>query len=297
MQPKRELKNNMQTADINITSCEQLESLFGLKGQTALITGGSGVLGEAMARGLGLAGARIYIAARTKEKVAKVVESLGEKGIEAHAVAMDATAPESVEAALAAIAGAGHGVDILLNAAGGNQPQATAMPGERTFFDLGLDALRQVVDLNLFGGAVIPSMVVGKAMHASGRPCSIINITSVAADLPITRVAGYGAAKAAVANFTQWLSTHLNMELNASIRVNAIMPGFYLTEQNRFLLTNADGSLTARGHKIIDNTPMNRFGGPDELIGATVYLASRASSFVTGTTVVVDGGFTSYAGV
>jgi NAD(P)-dependent dehydrogenase (short-subunit alcohol dehydrogenase family) len=280
-----------------LRSADAVGRLFRLDGRTALLTGGGGFLGGAIGRGLGLAGASIILADLIPEKLEASVAALRELGIEARGVAFDACDKGSVERAIDALAADGVAIDILVNAAGGNQPGATTAPPDKTIFDLDPKALRGVIELNLFGGAMIPALAVGRHMAAHGRPCSIINISSVAAALPLTRVAGYAAAKAAVANFTQWLATHFALELKLPIRVNALMPGFLLTDQNRFLLTNADGSMTPRGATILNNTPMGRYGDPDELIGACIYLASEAASFVTGTTLTVDGGFTAFSGV
>ncbi|MDK2971643.1 MAG: hypothetical protein PWP23_1398 [Candidatus Sumerlaeota bacterium] len=272
-------------------------SLFRLDGRTALVTGGSGVLGGAMARGLAQAGARVALAARTAKNVEAAAADLRSHGAQAIGVAMDACETGAIRAAVEKVERELGPVDILVNAAGGNQAGATTLAPERTFAQLDPDALRKVVDLNLFGGAMLPALVVGQCMIEHNVAGSIINITSVSAATPLTRVAGYSAAKAAVGSFTQWLAVHLALELNAPIRVNAIMPGFFLTEQNRFLLTNEDGSLTERGRTIIEHTPMKRFGSPGELAGACVFLASPASKFVTGTTLTVDGGFTAFSGV
>ncbi|HEC92772.1 MAG TPA: SDR family oxidoreductase, partial [Candidatus Atribacteria bacterium] len=186
--------------------------------------------------------------------------------------------------------------DILLNAAGGNMKEATTSE-ELKFFDLPLSALEKVVGLNFFGGALLPSQVFGKIMVQNEEGCSIINISSMAAFRPLTKIVGYSAAKAAVSNFTQWLAVHFAQEYNKNVRVNAIAPGFFLTTQNRFLLTNKDGSLTPRGKSIITHTPMGKFGDPKDLIGACIWLASDASKFVTGTIVPIDGGFSAFSGV
>jgi NAD(P)-dependent dehydrogenase (short-subunit alcohol dehydrogenase family) len=185
-------------------------------------------------------------------------------------------------------------IDILINAAGGNMPAATIV-GERTIFNLEQSALEQVMGLN-FTGTVLPSQIFGEAMVAAGQG-SIINISSMAASKVLTRVMGYSAAKAAVNNFTAWLATELAMKYGASLRVNAIAPGFFIGEQNRDLLLQPDGSLTPRGQQIVDHTPMGRFGEPDELIGTAIWLASDASRFVTGVVVPVDGGFSAFSGV
>ncbi len=187
----------------------------------------------------------------------------------------------------------GH-IDILINGAGGNKPQATTKP-DQSFFDLPADALRWVMDLNLMG-TILPSQVFGKIM-AEQKSGVILNISSMNAFRPLTRIAAYSAAKAGVSNFTQWLAVHMAQNYSPSIRVNAIAPGFFVGEQNRSLLLNEDGSLTPRGQSILDHTPMNRFGTPDDLLGASMWLLSPASAFVTGIVLPIDGGFSAYSGV
>lgn len=270
--------------------------LFSLEGRTALITGGTGALGFAIAEGLGNAGARIAIMSRSEEKAARVAGELGGLGLTALGVAGDCGTENQVARALDRVVGELGPVDVLVNAAGGNQPAATVSL-DKSIGSVSADAIREVVDLNLMAGAVIPSIVVGEHMVEHARPSSIINISSMAAQRPLTRVLGYSAAKASVENFTRWLSVHFAMDVGADIRVNAIAPGFFLTEQNRFLLKQEDGSLSPRGQSIIQATPMNRFGNPEEVVGACVWLAGKAASFVTGTVVNVDGGFSAYSGV
>jgi len=186
-------------------------------------------------------------------------------------------------------------VDVLVNGAGGNRKEATCVPPESLFFDLPADAVRWVFELNCLG-TMLPSQVFGRAMADAGEGV-IVNISSMNAFRPLTRIAAYSAAKAAVSNFTQWLATYMAQNHSERIRVNAIAPGFFLTEQNRFLLEDADGTPTARGRQIIDHTPMARYGQPDELIGTLVWLISDAARFVTGIVVPVDGGFSAYSGV
>jgi len=188
-------------------------------------------------------------------------------------------------------------VDVLVNCVGGNRPDATIIETD-AFFSMDPEAIRSVIDLNLFGGAILPCQVFGQAMAESGAGGSIINVSSMSAIRPLTRIIGYSAAKAAVNSFTQWLAVHLARGGRADIRVNALAPGFFLTEQNRFLLTDEKtGDLSARGKTIVEHTPMGRFGDPDDLAGATVWLASDASKFVTGIVVPVDGGFSAFSGV
>ncbi len=187
-------------------------------------------------------------------------------------------------------------VDILISAVGGNQKDATTSD-ELSFFDLELDALEKVIALNLFGGAILPAQVFGKSMAGNSEGGSIINVSSMNALRPLTRIPGYSAAKAAVSNFTQWLAVHFAQEYNKNLRVNAIAPGFFLTQQNHFLLLDDDEKLTERGASIISHTPMERFGKPEDLIGVCIWLASDASKFVSGIVVPIDGGFSAFSGV
>ncbi len=268
--------------------------MFSLKGKTAVITGGAGVLGSAIARGLGKAGAKIALCDIVNAD--KVAQELKSEGIEANGYYVNVMDIEKVKVCRDEVIRDFGKVDILLNAAGGNMKEATTSE-ELKFFDLPLSALEKVIGLNLFGGAVLPSQVFGKDMIKNQDGGSIINISSMNAFRPLTRIPGYSAAKAAVSNFTQWLAVHFAQEYNKNLRVNAIAPGFFLTSQNRFLLTNEDGSLTPRGETIIAHTPMDKFGDPEDLIGACVWLASDASKFVTGIIVPVDGGFSAFSGV
>jgi len=272
---------------------ENLE-MFSLKDKTAVITGGAGILGSAIARGLGKAGAKIALCDIVNAD--KVAQELQSEGIETKGYYLDVMDIEKIKTCRDEVIRDFGRVDILLNAAGGNMKEATTSE-ELKFFDLPLSALEKVVGLNLFGGALLPSQVFGKIMLENKEGGSIINISSMSAFCPLTKVPGYSAAKAAVSNFTQWLAVHFAQEYNKSLRVNALAPGFFLTAQNRFLLTNKDGSLTTRGKTIIAHTPMDKFGDPEDLIGACVWLASDASKFVTGIIVPVDGGFSAFSGV
>jgi len=272
-----------------------LLDLFSLRGRTAFVTGGSGALGSALCRGLALAGARVAIGGRRVEACEQVTESIRGDGGEALAIRCDVLDLVSLREARDAISGAFGPVDILVNAAGGNAPGATTSP-ERSFFDLDSGAVAGVFNAN-FTGVLQTCQVFGQEMATRGEGC-IVTIASLSALRPLTRVGAYGAAKAAVANFTQWLATHLAQEYSPSIRVNAIAPGFFLTEQNRFLLTEATtGAWTTRGEAILAHTPMRRLGAPEDLVGALLWLASPAASFVTGVVVPVDGGFAAYSGV
>ncbi|MDX1995235.1 MAG: SDR family oxidoreductase [bacterium] len=269
--------------------------MFKLTGKVAAVTGGTGVLGEVMCRALAKAGAAVAVMGTTEEKTRRLAESIQADGGRALGVAVDVTEKASLEAALSRTLDAFQQVDLLVNAAGGNKPQASTSPTQ-AFFDLPAEALREVVDLNLVG-TLLPAQVFGKHM-AERQSGNIINISSMAASRPLTRVLAYGGAKAAVDNFTRWAAVHFAKEYSPNIRVNAIAPGFFLTEQNRFLLTDkATGDLTPRGKAIIEHTPQGRFGEPDDLIGTLLWLASDASRFVTGIVVPVDGGFSAFSGV
>ena len=282
------------------------DDLFDLKGKTAVITGGGGALGGAMA--MALAGRGVAVAILDIRETA-AVEAAGRivaAGGRATGVACDVLDEASLATASGRVLGEFGRVDILINAAGGNAPAATtsketAGPQDflsssgpsRTFFDLEIAAFRRVLDLNLLG-TVLPCRTFGREMAKSGGG-TIVNISSMTASRPLTKVVAYSAAKAGVSNLTRWLATHL---APAGIRVNALAPGFFLTEQNRFLLTDEKtGGLTARGQAVIAHTPMGRFGAPQDLAGVLVWLVSDASSFVTGAVIPVDGGFSAYSGV
>ncbi|MGE5527956.1 MAG: SDR family oxidoreductase [Patescibacteria group bacterium] len=270
---------------------------FCLSGKTAVIVGGGGVLGAAMAKGLAAAGARVAVVDLNGDAACRAVEEIARGGGEARAWQADAMRAAELEACREEIRSAWGAPDVLLSAVGGNIREATASD-EVAFFDLPLPALERVVGLNLFAGAIIPAQVFGRAM--AEKPCgaSIINISSMNGFRPLTRVAGYSAAKAAVSNFTQWLAVYVAQNFNPRVRVNAIAPGFFLTEQNRYLLTDrATGGLTDRGRAILAHTPMGRFGAPEDLAGAAVWLASEASAFVTGAVIPIDGGFSAFSGV
>ncbi|MBE9508194.1 MAG: SDR family oxidoreductase [Chloroflexi bacterium] len=274
---------------------DYLERLFGLAGRVAVVTGGGGVLCGAMSRALARAGARVAVLDLNEEAARRVAGDVVAGGGEAIAVQCDVLDRISVEAAAQTVLEDFGRVDILINGAGGNKKQATTGP-DLTFFDLPADAIRWVFDLN-FVGALLPSQVFGRIMAEQGAGI-ILNISSMNAFRPLTRIPAYSAAKAAVSNFTQWLAAHMAQEYSPNIRVNALAPGFFLTEQNRFLLTDeATGELTPRGKTIIAHTPMGRFGDPEDLIGTMLWLLSPAARFVTGIVVPVDGGFSAFSGV
>lgn len=265
-----------------------MKNLFDVKDKVMIITGGGGILGRGMSEYMASQGAKVVILDRCREAGRNLEEELQAKGYEAISFCTDVLVKESLETTCDEIVAKYGRIDILVNAAGGNMAGATIGP-DQTVFDLEIDAFKKVVDLNLFG-TVLPTMVFAKVM-ADQKEGSIINISSESAIRPLTRVVGYGASKAAVTNFTKFMATELATKFGQGLRVNAIAPGFFLTEQNRALMTNSDGSLTPRGNSIIAHTPFGRFGNPDELFGTLHWLSSDASKFVTGTMTVVDGGF------
>lgn len=262
--------------------------------KVAVITGGNGTLGNAFVKALAGAGARVFILGRNEEKSAAVVADFAKQGHTIEAIKCDVLDEGAVAGAVQEVMRKAGRVDILINGAGGNRPGATVGP-DSSIFDLGIDDFRKVNDLNLLG-TVIPSIAFAKPMVEQGSGC-IVNISSMAALLPITRVVGYSAAKAAVDNFTRWLAVELAAKYGEGIRVNAIAPGFFIAEQNRSLLLKEDGSLTDRGNTIISQTPLKRFGEPEELNSTLLWLCDDASSFVNGIVVPVDGGFSAFCGV
>jgi len=274
---------------------DYLEHLFGLAGKVAVVTGGGGVLCGVMSCALGRLGAKVAVLDLFEEAAQKIVDEIAAQGGEAICVQCNVLDRASLEAARDGVLDQFGRVDILINGAGGNKKQATTSP-DMPFFDLPPDAVRGVFDLN-FIGTLLPSQVFGKLMAEQGEGV-ILNISSMNAFRPLTRIPAYSAAKAAVSNFTQWLAVHVAQEYSPNIRVNALAPGFFLTEQNRFLLTDeASGELTPRGRTIIEHTPMARFGDPEDLAGTVLWLLSPAASFVTGVVVPVDGGFSAFSGV
>ncbi len=275
----------------------QVADMFSLNGKVAVVAGGGGVLGSAIAEGLASAGAKVVIGDLLPDMAEKGAKSISDAGGTAMGVKMDAFDRATIEACRDAAYDSYGSVDILINAVGGNMKGATTSP-EQTFFQLPVDALSKVFNLNILAGTIVPCQVFGERMKDNPEGGSIINISSMSAFAPLTRVPGYSAAKAAVSNFTQWLAVHFAQEYTTKLRVNAIAPGFFLTEQNRFLLTDENtGELTARGKTIIDHTPMGEFGKPEDLVGVSVWLASDASRFVTGIVVPIDGGFSAFSGV
>ncbi len=272
-----------------------LKNPYDLSGKVAVLTGGAGVLCSTMARALAACGAKVAILDINLDAANQVAAQLRESGGEAIAIKTNVLDKNSVEEAAKQVIGAFGRMDILINGAGGNKKEATTSD-ELSFFDLPADAIRWVFELNCIG-TILPSQVLGRHMADQGSGC-IINISSMAAFLPLTRVAAYSSAKAAVSNFTQWLAVHMSQNHSSKIRVNALAPGFFLTEQNRFLLTDeASGDLTDRGRTIIDHTPQGRFGNPEDLIGVVLWLLSDGASFVHGAVIPIDGGFSAFSGV
>lgn len=257
-----------------------------------VITGGTGVLGRCIGEYLATQGAKVVLMGRRKDEGEAIVDEIKSKGGEAMFLVTDVMDAKVVQANCDEILARYGRVDALLNAAGGNMKGATIAP-DGTFFDLEIDAFRTVLDLNLTG-TVIPTQIFLRPMVEAGHG-SIVNFSSMAAFRPMTRVAGYAAAKAGISNFTAFMANEVATKFTPGIRVNAIAPGFFLTNQNRALLTNPDGSYTARGNDVIRQTPFKRFGKPEELCGTIQYLISDASTFVTGTVAVVDGGFNAFA--
>ncbi len=272
-----------------------VSALFDLSGRAAIVTGGSGVLGRAIVLGLRRAGANVAVLARHPEAVDEVVAAVA-PGLPGEVIPLvaDVLDVESLEDARGAVIERWGRLDVLVNAAGGNQAEAT-VPVGGSFFDLDADGFRAVLELNLMG-TFLATQVFAKTMAGNGSG-SVVNISSMAASRPLSRVVGYGAAKAGVENLTRWLADHIARQVSPGIRVNAVAPGFFLGDQNRALLTEADGSLTERGRAIVSRTPMGRLGSPEDLVGTVLWLASDASAFVTGTVVPVDGGFSAAAGI
>jgi NAD(P)-dependent dehydrogenase (short-subunit alcohol dehydrogenase family) len=269
-----------------------MNNLFNIKDNVTVITGGTGVLGRAIAKYLALEGAKVIILGRKEEIGNAIVEEITKEGGCCEFMKTDVMDKAVVQQNCDDIIAKYGRIDTLLNAAGGNMPGATITP-DQTFFDLQSEQFEKVLNLNLTG-TVIPTQIFLKAMVEQGKG-SIINFSSMAAFRPMTRVCGYAAAKAGISNFTAYMATECAKKFGEGIRVNAIAPGFFITEQNRSLLTNPDGTYTQRGQDVIRQTPFGRMGDPEELCGTVHYLMSDASKFVTGTVAVVDGGFNTFA--
>ena len=268
-------------------------SMFDLKDRVIVLTGSTGVLASALASSLARAKAKLFILGRNENLLLELKKSIERYTVVEYYVA-DVLERSELEAVCASIVKKTGRIDVLINAVGGNLPGAV-IPDEKSIFDLSEKDFDDVVDLNL-KGTVLPSIVFGEVLSKQGSG-SIINYSSMTVDRVITRVVGYSAAKAAMENFTKWMAVEMALKFGDGIRVNAIAPGFFIGKQNKSLLLNEDGSLTERGEKIIKNTPMKRFGKPEELNGAIHFLCSDSSKFVTGIVLPVDGGFSAYSGV
>jgi len=274
----------------------QIAKMYDFTGKSVVVTGGTGTLGSEIAQALVGCGANVTILTRDPDRAESRLKDRLQRGTgQVRFVRADVLEPDSLGRAAQVVRETFGGVDGLVNAAGGNDPQATT-GSARSFFDLPPDAFRRVFDLNLLG-TVLACQVFGRLMVERGEG-AILNIASMSAFRPLTRISAYSAAKAGVSNFTQWLAVHMAQEYSPRIRVNALAPGFFMAGQNKFLLTDeATGKLTPRGRTIIDHTPMGRFGNPEDLVGPALWLLSPASAFVTGVVVPVDGGFSAYSGV
>ena len=274
---------------------EELTRLYDFTGRTIVITGGTGILGGDIACALVGCGANVALLDLNLEPAKALLERMGPRAGQAAAFEGNVLDRQSLGQAAGAIQKKFGDIHCVVNAAGGNKPQATTGP-DLSYFDLPTEALRWVFDLNILG-TMLPCQIFGQIMAEKGDG-TILNISSMNAFRPLTRIPAYSAAKAGVSNFTQWLAVHLAQEYSSRIRVNAIAPGFFLTSQNRFLLVDRDsGKLTPRGEAIISHTPMGRFGDPEDLFGAVLWLLSPASAFITGIVVPIDGGFSAYSGV
>ncbi|MFI3262802.1 MAG: SDR family oxidoreductase [Rikenellaceae bacterium] len=269
-------------------------SLFDIKDKVIAITGGYGVLGGSVAKYLAQNGAKVVIIGRNQAKGDEFVSEIEGEGGVAFFAQGNVTSDTDMEAVKDAILAKFGTIDVLINAAGGNMPGATIGP-DSNIFNLNLSDMRSVIDLN-YMGTIIPSVILGKEIAEKGKG-SIINFSSMSSQSVITRVVGYSSAKASIDNFTRWMSVEMAKKYGEKVRVNAVAPGFFLTEQNRTLLTNPDGSYTPRAEDIVRNTPFGRMGKADELHGVIHWLMSDAASFVTGTVIPVDGGFSVFSGV
>jgi len=273
----------------------ELTRMYDFTGKTVAVTGGAGVLGSEIANALAGCGAQVAILDVNPDAGKAALDRMGEHGKRVSVFKCDVLNRDSIAKTADDVVHSFGKLDCLVNGAGGNKAQATTSP-DLKFFDLPADALRWVFELNILG-TILPSQAFGKIMAAQGYG-AILNISSMNAFRPLTRIPAYSAAKSAVSNFTQWLAVHMAQEYSPKIRVNAVAPGFFLTNQNRFLLTDKEtGGLTARGKSIIGHTPMARFGEPQDLFGSVLWLLSPASEFVTGVVVPIDGGFSAYSGV
>jgi NAD(P)-dependent dehydrogenase (short-subunit alcohol dehydrogenase family) len=273
---------------------QSLDELFSLRDKVAVVTGGTGVLGGTMARGMAGAGARVAVLGRDQARGQAIVRDIEKAGGQGMFLPANVLDQGQVTAARDEALGRWGTIDILVNAAGGGAPGSVTTP-QTSFFELPREGLEASIDLNLLG-ILLPTQILGAPIAQRGAGC-IVNISSMTAQRPLTTTVAYGAAKAAVENFTRWLAVEVARRYGPGVRVNAIAPGFYLALQNRAMLMRDDGSLTPRGQAVIDHTPFGRFGKPEELLGALIWLCSPSASFVTGIVVAVDGGFSAYSGV
>jgi NAD(P)-dependent dehydrogenase (short-subunit alcohol dehydrogenase family) len=271
-----------------------MENIFSVKDKVIVVTGGTGILGHSFINALAQEGAMVGVLGRNEEIAAQRVKEIVQNGGKAIALIADVTQEAQLVAAKELVLNRFGKIDGLVNAAGGNMPKAVIAP-DKDIFQLDFAALKEVMDLNLFG-TMLPTQIFGETIASQGKG-SIVNISSMASQRVITKVLGYSMAKSAIDCYTKWFAVELGKRYGDMIRMNAIAPGFFLTEQNRSLLTNGNGTMTERGNLVIKNTPFNRFGQPEELIGALIWLLSDASQFVTGTVVNVDGGFAIFSGV
>jgi len=271
-----------------------MSNTFRLDNKIAIVTGAGGVICSTLSKDLAAQGAKVALLDLAVENAQKVADEIIAAGGDAIAVKANVLEKDSLQAAAQVVKDKFGRVDILVNGAGGNHPKATTGP-DKSFFNLPADAIKWVFDLN-FVGTVLTTQVFGEMMVEQGEG-SIVNIASMASYHPLTKTVAYSAAKAAIVNFTEWMSVHFCQEYSPKIRVNAIAPGFLLTKQNEYLMLDENKNLTARGKAVMNKTPMNRFGDPSELSGTVIYLCSDSASFVTGTVVPIDGGFNVFAGV
>lgn len=267
---------------------------FDISGKVAVITGAGGIICGTMAREMARAGCKVALLDLFVENAQKIADDIAAAGGDAMAIKVNVLDRNSLEAAREAVIERYGRMDILINGAGGNKKEATVSP-ELDFFHLDIGAFQWVFDLNVTG-AVLTTMVFGELLAKQGSG-SVINIASMATYHPLTNTVAYCGAKAAVANFTEWMAAHFNLNYNGNIRVNAIAPGFLLTTQNRFLMQKEDGSPTDRGQRVLNKTPMGRYGEPEEMAGPVIWLCSEAASFVNGAVIPVDGGFSAFWGI
>lgn len=269
-------------------------NIFSLEGKVIVVTGATGILGHSFIKAITAAGGIVGVMGRNEKVANERVAAITAAGGKAIALIADVQNENALKDCCQKVLDAFGKIDGLVNAAGGNVPEAVLQPDD-DIFSMNVNGMKQAMDVNLWG-TVLPTLIFGKAIAENGQG-SIVNISSVSVPRTLTKVLGYSMGKSAVESFNKWMAVEMANRYGDKIRMNALVPGFFLTEQNRTLLTNEDGSYTSRGNAVIQQTPFKRFGNPDELAGALVWMLSDASKFVTGTTITVDGGFTSYSGV